>query len=256
VAPSINVTVVKATADDDLIEITTGACGFNGATPKTVKLTRQQYAKVEQLFNDIKTRLDEVETRADAAEIIMEAIIELHKEGFLPKGINCETILSEIFTHQQNDSIPISGKANDVQFFSLPAGIVSYLSGSSEPGTNRWYLFRSLMLIGLAITRVPRTLYSIFPLKYLSFISFGQYIVYPYGERPLRINSYGWVSTPGQSWEGELHGTLFYSEYFTFYSSHIYRVGIEGFRGINIYNRENNTQYFLGECQNIGMYFE
>ncbi len=48
VAPSINQNVVTASQDDDLVEVTTQACGIKGYGNTTVKLTREQYQNLDQ----------------------------------------------------------------------------------------------------------------------------------------------------------------------------------------------------------------
>jgi len=45
VAPNINTGVVTAIQENDLIEVTTQACGIQGYDDTTVKLTRQQYQR-------------------------------------------------------------------------------------------------------------------------------------------------------------------------------------------------------------------
>lgn len=52
IAPSINFTVVKASNDDDLVEVTSQACGINGFGNQTVKLTRQQYQDFQYLSDN------------------------------------------------------------------------------------------------------------------------------------------------------------------------------------------------------------
>jgi hypothetical protein len=43
IAPTINFNTVKASTDDDLVEVTTQACGIQGYGNTTVKLTKEQY---------------------------------------------------------------------------------------------------------------------------------------------------------------------------------------------------------------------
>jgi hypothetical protein len=56
VAPSINSTVVKASNDNDLIEVTSQACGIQGFGNTTVKLTKEQYQNLEQYLVDFRAR--------------------------------------------------------------------------------------------------------------------------------------------------------------------------------------------------------
>jgi len=88
VAPSINFTVVKASTDNELVEVTTQACGIKGYGNTTVKLTRQQYQNLEQYLVDFRARLNQTSTREEAVPIFKEAVIELNKYGLLPKGMS------------------------------------------------------------------------------------------------------------------------------------------------------------------------
>jgi hypothetical protein len=56
VTPRINVTVVNASDDNDLVEVTIQACGIQGYGNTTVKLTRQRYQNLEQYLVDFRTR--------------------------------------------------------------------------------------------------------------------------------------------------------------------------------------------------------
>jgi hypothetical protein len=90
VAPSINFHVVKASNDNDLVEVTTQACGVKGFGNQTVKLTRQQYQNLEQYLVDFRARLNQTTTREEAVPIFNEAVVELNKYGLLPKGMDVQ----------------------------------------------------------------------------------------------------------------------------------------------------------------------
>jgi len=90
VAPSINHSVVKASQDDNLVEVTTQACGIQGYGDTTVKLTREQYQNLEQYLVDFRARLNQTSTREEAVPIFKEAVMELSKYGLLPKGMSVE----------------------------------------------------------------------------------------------------------------------------------------------------------------------
>jgi len=108
IAPSINFTVVKASNDNDLVEVTTQACGINGFGNTTMKLTREQYQNLEQYLVEFRERLNQTTTREEAVPLFKEAVVELEKYGLLPKGMNVEkaqrlmtggqnTVLSHLF---------------------------------------------------------------------------------------------------------------------------------------------------------------
>jgi hypothetical protein len=88
IAPSINVSVVKASSDNDLVEVTTQACGIQGFGNTTVKLTKQQYQNLERYLVDFRARLNQTTTREETVPIFKEAVVELNKYGLLPKGMN------------------------------------------------------------------------------------------------------------------------------------------------------------------------
>ena len=90
VAPSINTGVVKASNDNDLVEVTTQACGIKGFGNTTVKLTREQYQNLEQYLVEFRARLNQTSTREEAVPIFKEAVVELDKYGLLPKGMSVE----------------------------------------------------------------------------------------------------------------------------------------------------------------------
>lgn len=78
-APSINANITK---DSELVEFTTEVCGLNGGK-QTVQLTKEEAEGVEQLFDSIKERLDEVETKEETVKIFKEAIVELNSYRLL-----------------------------------------------------------------------------------------------------------------------------------------------------------------------------
>jgi hypothetical protein len=86
VAPSINSNVAKAS--NDLVEVTSQACGIQGFGNTTVKLTKEQYQNLEQYLVDFRARLNQTTTREEAIPIFKDAVVELNKYGLLPKGMN------------------------------------------------------------------------------------------------------------------------------------------------------------------------
>ena len=90
VAPSINPGVVTASFDDDLVEVTTQACGIQGYKDTTVKLTREQYQNLEEYLVEFRARLNQTTTKEEAVPIFKEAVVELDKYGLLPRGMSVE----------------------------------------------------------------------------------------------------------------------------------------------------------------------
>ena len=106
VAPSINSTVVKASNDNDLVEVTSQACGIQGFENTTVKLTKQQYQSLEQYLVDFNARLNQTTTREEAVPIFKDAVVELNKYGLLPKGMSIELAQKLVTTGHQIQKVP------------------------------------------------------------------------------------------------------------------------------------------------------
>jgi len=90
IAPTINFNTVKASTNDDLVEITTQACGIKGYGDTTVKLTRERANEIDLLFESINSKLNNATSREESIHIYLDAIIELDKYGLLPKGMSVE----------------------------------------------------------------------------------------------------------------------------------------------------------------------
>jgi len=88
VAPSINSSVIKTS--DDLVEVTSQACGIQGFGNTTVKLTKEQYRDLEQYLVEFRARLNQTTTREEAVPIFKDAVVKLKKYGLLPKGMSIE----------------------------------------------------------------------------------------------------------------------------------------------------------------------
>lgn len=89
-APSINFNIIKASNDNDFIEVITQTCGIKGFGDTTVKLTREQYVEVEMLFDYIETKLQTAKTQEEALPIHSFALRELDRYGLLPRGMSVE----------------------------------------------------------------------------------------------------------------------------------------------------------------------
>lgn len=90
VAPSINQSIVTASQENDLVEVTTHVCGNQVYGDTSVMLTRQQYQDLEQYLVDFRARLNQTITRGEAVSIFKEAVVELDKYGLLPRGMSVE----------------------------------------------------------------------------------------------------------------------------------------------------------------------
>jgi hypothetical protein len=105
VAPSINFTVVKASTDNNLVEVTSQACGIKGFGNTTVKLTKQQYQNLERYLVDFRARLNQTTTREEAGPLFKEAVVELNKYGLLPKGMSVKQAQNLVTSQYQIQNV-------------------------------------------------------------------------------------------------------------------------------------------------------
>jgi hypothetical protein len=127
VAPSINQSVVKASQDDDLVEVTTQACGIQGYGNTTVKLTREQYQNLEQYLVEFRERLNQTSTREEAVPIFKVAVVELNKYGLLPKGMSVNRAY-RLLTNQNNQRFKLFNTLEldpDANYLCLVSGLTT-----------------------------------------------------------------------------------------------------------------------------------
>jgi len=114
VVPCINISVVKAATDNNLVEVTTEAYGIKGFGNHTVKLTKQQNQNLERYLADFRERLNTTTTREEAVPLFKEVVVELNKYGLLPKGMSVEHAQRLVTGYYQNSNI-LRKIQNDVQ---------------------------------------------------------------------------------------------------------------------------------------------
>jgi hypothetical protein len=258
VAPSINISVVKASTDDDLVEVTTQACGIKGFGNTTVKLTREQYRNLEQYLVDFRARLNQTSTREEAIPIFKEAVVELNKYGLLPRGMTIEQALKLVirkYPLQRTKQILQDVKnINNSNFFCLTVGYGN-LNIRFHPLISSIgfliYFIKSLLgsgdLLAVMLYIISEIYTNIIPLKFLSFIEFGQH--YRVVGHPYQYPYQGHVSTIGltgiKTWDGLQWGGIVTLSTFGFTTELIHHIGAIGFSGINIKTDQENM-FFLG----------
>jgi hypothetical protein len=180
VAPSINHSVVTASQDDDLVEVTTQAYGIKGYGDTTVKLTREQYQDLEQYLVGFRARLNQTSTREEAITIFKEAVVELDKYGLLPKGMNVEQgqqLFRTMYRMQNIMNIVKKSINDDVNAFCLFAALIYRAS--------EWSI--CMIIAGLLMSLLPSHLiilylllfYSMWkPLRFMNVILNFGHIVY------------------------------------------------------------------------------
>ncbi|MCU0849833.1 MAG: hypothetical protein MUC80_00990 [Candidatus Thermoplasmatota archaeon] len=124
IAPTINFNTVKASQEDDLVEVTTQACGIQGYGNTIVKLTREQYQNLEPYLVEFRARLNQTSTREEAIPIFKEAVAELDKYGLLPTGMSVERV-QRLVTSSYDKREKIVDTLNldpDANYFCLVSG--------------------------------------------------------------------------------------------------------------------------------------
>ena len=269
VAPSLNQSVVKASTDDDLLEVTTQACGIQGYGDTTVKLTREQYQHLESYLVDFRARLNQTTTREEAVPIFKDAVVELDKYGLLPKGMSVERaqrlVLSMCFSQRSgeffkrifggnqnsensNEYCTVSGKVTRARSFGAFYPIRLRLSVLGIRFSDFWmvtWVFSELLLI-------YRSVY--FPLYLFSEFSIGEGYSYFQGSDEY-YPSVGWISSSGTNgfinYTGEFYGQI--REIPTVQMGpvgyNIYYSGIYGFAGLCI--RKSSGSELIGSCRLI-----
>ena len=288
VVPSINFNTVKASTDDDLVEVTTQACGIQGYGNTTVKLTREQYQNLEEYLVEFRARLNQTSTRGEAVPIFKDAVVELYKYGLLGSlsieqafhlvtFFNGNTVDKSIkgtnnLLEDRNVFCLISGETQNTMFhgpiLSTTLKVVDFLSPFG-----RFERIFSVILSTIAFYIFPLILLiddNLFPVQLYSTIYLGADVRTTYGGPNIDVmNQYseiepakGTVWTSGalgtKQWNGSLIGLLRYP-YFEAYSSGgvgednyaIYFPAVNGFIGIRIFILDGFRSHYFGSAVNV-----
>jgi len=253
VAPSITFNVVKASNDNDLVEVTTQACGIKGFGNTTVKLTKQQYQNLEQYLVDFRAKLNQTTTREEAVPIFKDAVVELNKYGLLPKGMSVEQAQRLVVGVEQDKKImTLFGKIKPNYLNNLRFNLFCLITGETD---NTLFQTVSRAFINICppfrfFGFIPSIIKIFFPFSLFDVIGLGG-SSYVSGIHPAN----GWVNTIGltgsKNWNGSFYGGItnfFVSEPFSFLTSLIlYDTGVIGFTGFHYY-----TNLFSGHASYIG----
>jgi hypothetical protein len=177
IAPSINLSVVKASNDNDLVEVTTQACGIKGFGNTTVKLTKEQYQNLEQYLVDFRERLNQTTTKEEAAPIFKEAVVELDKYGLLPKEMTIEQAQRLVIGEYQNQRFTkFLEKTYNKNQYSFNSNLLCLVAGESNI-TFVVHRFDYWLLYGSYV--ISLFLYGQY-LKYPIFLLFGPLLFFFY----------------------------------------------------------------------------
>jgi hypothetical protein len=248
VAPSINSSVVKTS--DDLVEVTSQACGISGFGNTTVKLTKEQYQNLEQYLVDFRARLNQTTTREEAVPIFKDAVVELNKYGLLPKRMSVEKAEKLIIGNFENprflqlfDRIEYSYKNK----MDVMESFCCFIAGFTSRTVTQGFILSTIRII-LTLLFLPGIgsiisfLLNVNPIQVLSMIGFGGLYYSQYGR--LSGPAHGWINTIGinngaHKWSGDFYGSISQVFYlFKIYTINIplneYYPGVVGFSGIRV----------------------
>jgi hypothetical protein len=286
VAPTINFIAVKASTDNDLVEVTSQACGIQGYGNTTVRLTREQYNDLEQYLVEFRARLNQTTTREEAVPIFKDAVVELNKYGLLPKGMSVERAQRLVIGLYQNTNLIkyLDKLSNTSEKPSLQEGNKFCLIYGKEYGqtifqgfigrtitcvlwtlANHIFYLTGIIVLLLAypilffdtMSILFAILFSETPLAGRPFIGASIFFgtkVGPYDDIPPSYKpASGDIWTNGlfgvKNWTGTFYGTL--PSLPLFFVLTEYYPGVNGFIGLRLYLKQ--TDIFFGYALNVNV---
>jgi len=262
-APSLHANV---STSEEPVEITTEICGLPGMKPQTVQLTTEDAEAVDRLFEEIKSKLDNVESREEAVEIFNEAIVELNEYGLLG-GLSIEQAQKLVTGKYHNERIVnilelLFARSNKIiddneNVLCLIAGISTSTCMSSALELNWW---RVLVLINTFLDDIDEDLRMAIGIIWLAILLPIMVFdlvrpLYLWGH--LLINQgFGFVFTIGLNGVKKWHGTLEgkYGSFGLYYDN---AWAVKGFTGLEIllYMEDFDICFYLGSAFKVGIVY-
>ncbi|MBN2600146.1 MAG: hypothetical protein JXA75_06355 [Candidatus Thermoplasmatota archaeon] len=274
-ASTLKCQMVKASEENDFIEITTQACGIQGYTDTTVTLTRGQYHDLENYLVEFRARLNQTSTREEAGSLFREAVVKLDTYGLLPQGMSVaqaqklvlgwypQQITTGFFqrmseknqqTSQSNFLCLVAGELNNTYSIRRINNWLWEFLIRKYIETQNYFLIPFMMLFGNRhemLNTAPLAICDIVGIGYLNMF-FDTY-----------HNSSGWFFSVGvggiKKWTGEMVGTLPGPKIYGFiplgghYGYTLYAdPGIWGFSGLKILPFVEN-KFYLGSALCVGI---
>ena len=148
--------------DHDFVEVTTEFSGFG--KQHTVHLSQQDANEIHGLIDEIKIKLDSVESRKETIKIFYEAIVELNRYGLLG-GLSIEQAQELVDGRYQNPRIirqndREAGIFQDTNFFCLVAGHTS-ITVVMTPRSTLLYLLSRINSLDEDLTSLLSNLFFI-----------------------------------------------------------------------------------------------
>jgi len=258
IAPTINFSTVKATQDDDLVEVTTQACGIKGYRDTTVKLTREQYQNLEQYLVEFRARLNQTSTREEAVPIFKEAVVELDKYGLLPKGMSVEHIQRRVMRRYQFSQHFLEPSYTNHVALDVKENRNCLITGLTD---NTFYYSRTMIIFDKICSEIPYGTYGdlfkfftlmffiggnilswINPMAFAYRIYLGTITIDVESSSPSEYDSAsGWIFTKGTNgtitYNDSMYGCLPYTkdviDFLPGWDTYSYG-GVDGFTGIRL----------------------
>jgi len=259
VVPTINYTTVKAAIDNDLVEVTSEACGIQGYGNTTVKLTKQQYQNLESYLTEFRARLNQTTTREEAVPLFKDVVVELHRYGLLPRGMSVEKAQSLVIG--RHSAIYLTNlikkikyddsSQNNGNYYCLIAGHTGLMTQFQGIITAMldWpgYFYPTIAKILHIIFFLSCIVNIFFPASVFQFIGLGGL-----NNHGTWVPAVGWVYTIGsggiRQWNGDLYGM------FPFVLGNPFgftNVAVEGFTGLRLFLM---TNFYLGTASSVSIY--
>jgi len=284
IAPSINFTVVKASDDNELVTVTTQACGLKGDNTYTVQLTKRQAREVKTVFDELKNCLSTAVSMEETQKILNDTIVSLSRYNLLPTGMSIEQakrlvtcarhnqkvipFLQKISTKFQADSKEgtiqnsfcyIAGNTSNTHFAKPVTkltmrlyDIMDYSSGNHilvVVSTALWIVFNQLSTISQMILQRQGNHGGVS-------IFFGNYHYYPYPN--WLYPAQGWISTNGMNGIQNISGSFWGQKVTSGWQpqddwcmNYTWR-GCVGFTGLITYFGSDSA-YYLGSALSINV---
>ena len=278
---SFSSVVGKVSSDDELVEFDVEFCGLG--KKHTVKLTHEEADEVELLFDEIRTKLDAVESREEAIAIYKEAIVELDKYGLLG-DMNIKQAQKLVIGRHQNKRVMIHlNKLYEKYHVDVEEdeNILCLVSGESSntysfgPFATSYYVithalmkfssllidmlheyskvvdfFSGLWLLSVVSLMCSTIIYMEFSTLYNKVIGykvgFGSQVAF---HPELVYPAHGWLNTIGlkgiKEWNGSFYGQM---QNHYWYSMPFTYIGMTGFTGLRIYA---GTTLLLGSALRV-----
>jgi hypothetical protein len=260
--------------DEDYIEYSTEICGLSGCG-RTIKLTKKDAEEVDRLFENIRLKLNESNTRNEIKRILFNTIVELDKFGLLA-GLNVRQA-QQLISLEYNDfnlnneidkknnqnpgSFQIEENFNCIFIESLTNCSLFFQNGSLP------FFIKALELIYKLNVNHYLAYFLLFNIWLISFLTwsiinqyFLPFTLWPVslyiGEHQGFLGDYpseGWIWTYGRNRTVKFKGKMI---------GDIYRVnwtgtqwgycGVRDFKGFKIYGNSNPKKiYLLGRASHM-----